>query len=81
MSYASVGQSHDTLSNEEVVSDIPQPTTQETLSTFVLRRNGRIIGALDRFMFLGEPYEAIPEGLESEPQTYEKEINDVDTDR
>lgn len=59
----------------------PQNTKQETPSTPMPRRSGRILRAPDIFMFLGETYEVIPEGQESDPCTYDEAINDIDAVR
>lgn len=50
-----------------VVSDAPHVTTDLILSTIIPHRSGRIIWAPNRFMFLGETYEAIREEPESDP--------------
>ena len=52
-----------------------------TLPSFapVPRRSGRIIRELDRFMFLGEAFEAVSENLESDPTSYEEAMADSDS--
>ena len=45
------------------------------------RRSGRIVRQPDRFMFLGEAYEAVPEEHESDPSTYEEAMADTDSDQ
>ena len=52
-----------------------------TLPSFapVPRRNGRIIREPDRFMFLGEAFEAVSENLESNPTSYEEAMADSDS--
>ena len=58
----------------------PQNTKQETPSTPMPLRSGRILRAPDRFMFLGKTYDVIPEGQESDPCTYDEAINEIDAD-
>ena len=53
---------------------IPNPVV-----TPVPRRSGRIVRPPDRFSFLGESYEAIPEELEQDPCNYDEAINDIDS--
>ena len=52
-----------------------------TLPSFapVPRRSGRIIREHDRFMFLGEAFEAVSENLESDPTSYEEAMADSDS--
>ena len=45
----------------------------------VPRRSGRIIKELDRFMFLGEAFEAISENSESDPTSYEEAMANSDS--
>lgn len=70
------------LSGDKVaVWDISQVTTEEIPSTIIPHRSGRIIRTPDRFMFLDEACEAIPEEPELDPRTYNEASNDVDVDR
>ncbi|XXG73024.1 hypothetical protein AAC387_Pa07g2006 [Persea americana] len=55
---------------------IPNPVV-----TSVPRRSGRIVRPPDRFSFLGESYETIPEELEEAPCNYNEAINDIDSGR
>ena len=48
-------------------------------SASVPRRSGRIIREPDRFMFLGEAFEAVSENLESDPTSYEEAMADSDS--
>ena len=45
----------------------------------VPRRSGRIIREPDRFMFMGEAFEAVSENLESDPTSYKEAIADSDS--
>lgn len=81
MSDIRTGKSLEMSKDEMVVSDTPQVITDETPRTIVPCHSGRIIKAPDRFIFLGEPYEAISKRPESNLKTYEEAINDVETDR
>ena len=47
-------------------------------SASVPRRSGRIIREPDRFMFLGEAFEAVSENSKSDPTSYEKAMADTD---
>lgn len=67
MSNARVGKSLELFGNKVVVSDAPHVTTDLILSTSIPHCSGRIIWAPNRFMFLGETYEAIQEEPESDP--------------
>ena len=55
-------------------SPIPNPVI-----TPVPCRSGSIVRTPDRFSFLGESYEAIPEELEQDPCNYDEAINDIDS--
>ena len=48
-------------------------------STLVPHRSGRIIREPDKFMFLGEAFEAISEDSESDPTSYEEAMADSDS--
>ena len=48
-------------------------------SALVPRRSGRIIRELDRFMFLGEAFEAISDNIESDPTSYKEVMEDNDS--
>jgi hypothetical protein len=50
--------------NEVVLSNTLQLTTSETPSTIIQCRCKRIVRTPNRFMFLGEVHEAIPDELE-----------------
>ena len=43
------------------------------------RRSGRIIREPDRFMFLGEAFEAVSENSEFDPTSYEEALADSDS--
>ena len=43
------------------------------------RRSGRIVKQPERFMFLGEAFEAVSENSESDPTSYEEAIADSDS--
>ena len=45
----------------------------------VPHRSGRIVREPDRFMFLGEAFEAVSEKSESDPTSYEEAIADNDS--
>ena len=60
-----------------VVLDAPYGTIHEKTSTPEPCHSGKIIKLPVRFTLLGETYEVIPEGLESNLYTYEKVMNDV----
>jgi hypothetical protein len=64
--------------DEVAVSNTPQVTIDETPSAIIPRCSGRIVKAPDRFIFLGEAYEAIPEEPELDSRTYDEAVNDVD---
>ena len=63
-----------TIAELEENPPIPNPVV-----TPVPYRSGRIVRPPDRFSFLGESYEAIPEELEQDPCNYEEAINDKDS--
>ena len=48
-------------------------------SALVLRRSGRIVKEPDRFMFLGEDFEAVSKNLDSDPTSYEEAMEDSDS--
>ena len=48
-------------------------------STLVPRRSGRIVREPDRFMFLGEAFEALSDNLESDPTSYEEAMANSDS--
>ena len=62
-----------------VILDTPQETTNKITSTSELHCSGRIVRQPDRFMFLGETYEAISKTLESNPLSYEEAIINKDS--
>ena len=49
------------------------------ISAPIPRRSGRIIREPDRFMFLGEAFEAVSENSESDPTSYEEAMTDSDS--
>ena len=55
---------------------IPNPVV-----TPVPRRSGRTDRPPDKFSFLGESYETIPDELEQDPCNYNEAINDIDSGR
>ena len=57
------------------------PPIPDLVVTPVPRRSGMIVRPLDRFLFLGESYEAIPEELEQDSCNYDEAINDIDLGR
>ncbi|XXG53381.1 hypothetical protein AAC387_Pa03g1479 [Persea americana] len=57
------------------------PPIPNLVVTPVPRRSGRIVRPPDRFSFLGESYETIPEELEQDPCNYNEAINDIDSGR
>ena len=74
-----IEQSMDETRDDVVVSDTPQDITHEMTSTQEPRRSGRIVRPPIRFIGLGETYEAILEAAKTDPYTYEKVMNDIDT--
>ena len=48
-------------------------------SASVPHRSGRVIREPERFMFLGEAFEAVYENLESDPTSYEEAMADSDS--
>ena len=56
-------------------------TTSLPISTPVPHYNRRIVSQLDRYMFLGDAFQAISTASESDPATYEEAIADVDSAR
>lgn len=52
------------------------PPLPDPVVTTVPRRSARIVRTPNRFSFLGESYEAIPEELEQDPCNYDEAIND-----
>jgi len=65
--------------DEVVVSNTPQITVDETPSSIIRRRSGRIVRALDRF--IGIANVAISDEFESDPSTYNGAVNNVDADQ
>jgi transposase InsO family protein len=69
------------LNPETVETDVePENTLTTPLEEPILRRSGRTVRAPDRFMFLGETYEAIPDEQE-DPKRYDEALSDVDSDK
>jgi len=62
-----------------VVSNTPQITVDETPSSIIPRRSGRIVRALDRFIRIANV--AISDEFEYDPSTYNEAVNDVDEDQ
>jgi len=65
--------------DEVVVSNTPQITVDETPSSIIPRRSGRIVRALDRFIRIANV--AISDEFEYDPSTYNEVVNDVDADQ
>jgi hypothetical protein len=65
--------------DEVVVSNTPQITVDETPSSIIPRRSGRIVRALDRF--IGIANVAISDEFDYDPSTYNKVVSDVDADQ
>ena len=61
-----------TLSQETMDPEISTPTIPISSSTPVPRRSWRVVILLDRFMYLGEFFEAILEEHEIDPTDYDK---------
>ena len=57
------------------------PPIPDQVVTPVPRRSGRIVKPPNRFSFLGESYETIPEELEQDSCNYNEAINDTDSGR
>jgi len=72
-----IEQSMNETRNDVVVSDTPQDTTHEMTSTLEPSRSGSIRPP-ERFTLLGETFEVISEGPESDPYTYEETMKDID---
>ena len=49
------------------------------ISASVPHRNGKIVSQLDRYMFLGEAFQAVSLKSESDPATIEEAMADVDS--
>ena len=75
-----IEQPMDDTRNDVVVLNTPQDITHEMTSTQKSRRHGRIVRPPVRFTLLGETFEAISEGPESDPHTYEEAMRDLDAD-
>ena len=77
------------LNFEEVSSDIPNPHESQPeqeitnistpVSSQMPRRSGRLVRAPERYMYLGELFEAISETLIEDPITYQEAVIDVDS--
>ena len=66
------------IPNPTLIELEENPPTHNPVVTPVPRRSGRIIRPPDRFSFLWESYETIPEELEQDPSNYDEAINDID---
>ena len=53
--------------------------TSSPISVPVPCRRGRIVSLPDRYMFLGEAFQAVSIESESDPATYEEAMTDVDS--
>ena len=73
-----IDQLMDETRDDVVVLDSPQDTTHEMTSTLEPHSSGRSIRPPIRFTLLGKTFEAISEGLEYDPYTYEEAIKDID---
>jgi len=69
------------ISNPSTTELEEEPPSSDPIVTPVPRRSGRIVRPPNRFSFLGESYEAIPEELEQDPCNYDEAINDIDSGR
>ena len=56
-------------------------TTSLPVSAPIPRRSGRIVREFDKFMFLGEAYEAISESSESNLTSYNEAMANSDSSR
>lgn len=56
-----------------------EPPLLDPILTEVPHRSGMIVRPPDRFLFLGESYEAIPEEPKQDPCNYDETINDIDS--
>ena len=63
---------------DDMVVLSPHDTTYEMTSTLEPHRSGRSVRPPIRFTLLGETFEAISEGPESNPYTYDEAIKDID---
>ena len=66
-----IEQSMDETMNDVVVSNTPEDTIHEVTSTLEPHHNGRSIRPPIRFTLMGETFESISKGHESDPYTYE----------
>ena len=74
-----IKQSMDETRNDVVVLDTPQDITHEMTNTQEPYRSGRIIRLPVRFIGPRETYKAISEEAETYPYTYEKAMNDIES--
>lgn len=81
MSNARASKCSKLFGDEVVVLGTPRVVSDEIPSTIIPHPNGEIIKTFDRFMFLGEPCEAISKEPELNPRTYDKAVSDVDANR
>ena len=63
--------------SSNLMEDIPEITTSPLLDTRESCRSGRIVRALDRFMFLGE---AVFDEHDLDPSNYNESIYDKDSE-
>ena len=64
--------------DSELASSI---SAQDTQTQVVLHRSGRIIRKPDRFMFLGESYDKVPDEQEMDPFNYNEALQDKDAEK
>ena len=61
-------------------SESAEQFIHDTQTLVVPRRSGRVIHKLDRYMFLGESYDRIPNELNTELVNYNEAVQDKDTE-
>ena len=66
------------IPNPNMTEHKENPSLPNLVVTPVPRRSGRIVRPPNKFSFLGESYEAVPEELEQDPCKYDEAINDID---
>jgi hypothetical protein len=67
------------IEDEVIVFDTPQITVDETPSNIIPHRSERIVRAPNRFIRVANV--AISDEFESDPSTYNEEVNDMDADQ
>ena len=67
-----------TLAHETMGPEVSTPAILVSSSTSLPCRSGRVVIQPDKFMYLGESFEAIPKEHEIDPTNYDEEISSDD---